>query len=412
MSQTLDFRDPEWVAEQLNVDKNAVYRYLNDGVLPGMQLGRKWLISESTLAEFLKAEERRQTAERRLASTEDPGEGFTPRARAALAGAQDEALRRNHTWIGTEHVLLALVADPDNRAVELLAAMDVQQPAVVAAVEFVIGKYTASAATAGSIGLTPRAKKALELAVAEANNLNHGQVGCEHLLLGLIAEGDGIAAAVLKSLNVTLEAARESWLRSTTKSRYATPLHGLHFPPRRSDRRHPGGAILGGGTARRSPAWCICREMRTLLPLVLMQHPGMGSKDDYFVGDVARQWARRGWICGGIDAPLHGDREDHDPMALFRDRERYPEIAAQFAEEVSLTIDALAEELPVDTERLGYIGYSLGSMLGVPAVARDGRFRVASFCLVGEGGLVGPATGETSVVARLERVAVRIVEGQ
>jgi dienelactone hydrolase len=145
------------------------------------------------------------------------------------------------------------------------------------------------------------------------------------------------------------------------------------------------------------------------LPLVLMQHPGMGSKDDYFVAEVARQWARRGWVCGGIDAPMHGDREDHDPMALFRDRDRYPEIAAQFAEEVTAVIDALAEELPVNTGQLGYIGYSLGSMLGVPAVAMDGRFRVASFCLVGEGGLVGPAGGESSVVPGLDRVAVRIV---
>ncbi len=151
------------------------------------------------------------------------------------------------------------------------------------------------------------------------------------------------------------------------------------------------------------------READVRLPLVLMQHPGMGSKDDYFVGEVARQWARRGWICGGIDAPMHGDREDHDPMGLFRDPARFPEIAAQFAAEVSATIDALAEELPVDTARLGYVGYSLGSMLGVPAVARDGRFRVASFCLVGEGGLVGPATGETSVVQGLGGVAVRIV---
>ena len=61
LKEILDFRDPEWVAEKLNIDKNAVYRYLNDGMLPGMQLGRKWLISESSLAEFLKAEQRRQT---------------------------------------------------------------------------------------------------------------------------------------------------------------------------------------------------------------------------------------------------------------------------------------------------------------------------------------------------------------
>jgi excisionase family DNA binding protein len=209
MPDTLDFRDPEWVADQLNIDKNAVYRYLNDGTLPGMQLGRKWLISESTLAEFLKAEERRQTSERRVATTQDPGEGFTERARAAMAAAQDEAIRRNHNWIGTEHLLLALVADPDNRAVALLAAMNVEPPAVLASVEFVIGKFAAAPSAPGSFGLTPRAKKSLQLAVEEAGKLDHGQVGCEHILLGLLAEGDGIAANVLQSLGVTLDAARE-----------------------------------------------------------------------------------------------------------------------------------------------------------------------------------------------------------
>lgn len=209
MPDTLDFRDPEWVADQLNIDKNAVYRYLNDGTLPGMQLGRKWLISESTLAEFLKAEERRQTSERRLATVQAPGEGYTERARLAFTAAQDEAIRRNHNFIGTEHLLLALVTDPANRAVTVLAAMDVQPAAVVAAVEFVIGKYDSPSTQSGSFGLTRRAKRALELAVDEATRLNHGQVGCEHILLGLLAEGDGIAGNVLQSLGVTLDAARE-----------------------------------------------------------------------------------------------------------------------------------------------------------------------------------------------------------
>src|SRR5512139_1692463 len=71
------------------------------------------------------------------------------------------------------------------------------------------------------------------------------------------------------------------------------------------------------------------------MPLVLIQHPGMGSKEDYFVAEVARSWARRGWICAGLDAPLHGDRASADPMSLFREPARYPEIRAQFAAEVS-----------------------------------------------------------------------------
>jgi predicted esterase len=145
------------------------------------------------------------------------------------------------------------------------------------------------------------------------------------------------------------------------------------------------------------------------MPLVLIQHPGMGSKEDYFVADVGRGWAKRGWICVGLDAPLHGERAEHDPMALFRQTERYPAIRAQFAAEVSRMIDLLAESLPVDVGRLGFAGYSLGSMLGIPAVARDGRFRAAAFCLVGEGGLVGRVEGPEADVPRLGSVAVRVV---
>lgn len=154
---------------------------------------------------------------------------------------------------------------------------------------------------------------------------------------------------------------------------------------------------------------CLPAESPEPMPFVLMQHPGMGSKDDYFVRDIAMAWAKRGWACGGIDAPLHGDRAEHNPMTLFREPDRYPELRAQFAAEVTATLDALAAALPIDLARLGFIGYSLGSMLGIPAVARDGRFKVAAFCLVGEGGIAGSAQGEGSDIAKLAHVAVRIV---
>lgn len=145
------------------------------------------------------------------------------------------------------------------------------------------------------------------------------------------------------------------------------------------------------------------------MPFVLIQHPGMGSKEDYFVADIARAWARRGWICAGLDAPLHGERASADPMSLFRNPDRYPEIRAQFAAEVTTMLDLLAAEFPIDMSRLGFVGYSMGSMLGIPAVARDGRFKAAAFCLVGEGGLAGSADGADSDIAKLGNTAVRIV---
>ncbi|MBI5949210.1 MAG: hypothetical protein HY875_13820 [Chloroflexi bacterium] len=150
-------------------------------------------------------------------------------------------------------------------------------------------------------------------------------------------------------------------------------------------------------------------EPEGLLPFVLIQHPATSSKDDYFVEEPARAWAQRGWACAGIDAPLHGDRREYDPMRLFKDRSLYPAITAQFAREVTAAIDTIAAEFPIDLSRLAYVGYSMGAMLGVPAIASDGRFKAAALCLVGEGGFVGPAAGEGSVIPRLSGVAIRIV---
>ncbi|GAB4324502.1 MAG: hypothetical protein Kow0010_06490 [Dehalococcoidia bacterium] len=144
-------------------------------------------------------------------------------------------------------------------------------------------------------------------------------------------------------------------------------------------------------------------------PLVFIQHPGTSSKDDFFVAGTARDWLRHGWACVGIDAPMHGDRDGADPMALFRDADRFPAIRAQFAKEVSAVVDAIAGRYPVDLARLGWASYSMGSMLGIEAVARDGRFKAAVFAAVGEGGLAGPSSGPESVVPELEGVAVRLV---
>ena len=77
----LDYRDPEWVAEQLGIDKNTVYKYLQDGALPGLQLGRKWLVSERRLAEFLERVEREQTQRRQTSSATPRPFGLPPRSR-------------------------------------------------------------------------------------------------------------------------------------------------------------------------------------------------------------------------------------------------------------------------------------------------------------------------------------------
>ena len=141
---------------------------------------------------------------------------FTERARRVLTLAQEEAHRFNHNYIGTEHILLGLVREGDGVAAKVLANLGVELNKVRSAVEFIIGRGDRT--VLGEIGLTPRAKKVIELAVDEARRLNHSYIGTEHLLLGLVREGEGIAAGVLESLGVNLERVRAETTRILSQS--------------------------------------------------------------------------------------------------------------------------------------------------------------------------------------------------
>ncbi len=138
-------------------------------------------------------------------------EKFSERARRALTYAQEEAQRFNHNYIGTEHILLGLVRETDGVAAKVLQNLDVDLNKVRSAVEFIIGR--GGKTSSAEVGLTPRAKKVIELAVDEARRLNHSYVGTEHLLLGLLREGEGVAGGVLESLGVSLERARAETTR-------------------------------------------------------------------------------------------------------------------------------------------------------------------------------------------------------
>jgi len=133
-------------------------------------------------------------------------EKFSERARRVLSLAQEEAQRFNHNYIGTEHILLGLVRETDGVAAKVLTGLGVELTKVRSAVEFIIGR--GERATPGEIGLTPRAKKVIELAVDEARRLSHNYIGTEHLLIGLLREGEGVPAGVLESLGVNLDKVR------------------------------------------------------------------------------------------------------------------------------------------------------------------------------------------------------------
>jgi ATP-dependent Clp protease ATP-binding subunit ClpC len=143
-------------------------------------------------------------------------EKFTERARRVLSLAQEEAQRFNHNYIGTEHILLGLVRETDGVAARVLSNLGVELIKVRSAVEFIIGRGERS--TPGEIGLTPRAKKVIELAVDEARRLNHHYIGTEHLLIGLMREGEGVAAGVLESLGINLDKIRGETSRLLSQS--------------------------------------------------------------------------------------------------------------------------------------------------------------------------------------------------
>ncbi len=136
---------------------------------------------------------------------------FTDRARKVLTYAQDEAQRFDHNYIGTEHLLLGLIREGDGTAAQVLENMGVELAKVRTAVDFIIGR--GDQPVAGEVGLTPRAKRVIELAIDEAHGLGHNYIGTEHLLLGLVREGEGIAAGVLESLGVNLDRVRHEVIR-------------------------------------------------------------------------------------------------------------------------------------------------------------------------------------------------------
>jgi hypothetical protein len=132
---------------------------------------------------------------------------FTDRARRVIVLAQEEARHLNHNYIGTEHILLGLIHEAEGVAARALESLDISLEAVRAQVEGIIGRGVE--APGGHIPFTPRAKKVLELSLREALELGHVYIGTEHILLGLIREGEGVAAQVLVELGAGLDRVRQ-----------------------------------------------------------------------------------------------------------------------------------------------------------------------------------------------------------
>lgn len=159
-------------------------------------------------------------------------ERFTERARQVVVLAQNEALELGHDWIGTEHLLLGLLRVEDGSAALALGALDVDVDRTRGEVERIQGRGAAT--STGQIPFTPRAKKVLELSLREALALGHNHIGPGHILLGLVREGGGVGARVLRDRGVDGAALREAVTAAMSDIRSAGPAP---LPPRRVRRR-------------------------------------------------------------------------------------------------------------------------------------------------------------------------------
>jgi ATP-dependent Clp protease ATP-binding subunit ClpC len=183
-------------------------------------------------------------------------ENFTEPARQVVVLAQDEARSLKHNYIGTEHILLGLLREGNGMGARVLATLAISADAVREQVEGIVGR--GEEVTAGQIPFTPRAKKVLELSLREALALGHDYIGTEHVLLGIVREGEGVACRILLDLGVSAEAVREEVIRAFSGTGRRVELHEssagrLRLPPRRTPLRattyRPKVRALGGTTA-------------------------------------------------------------------------------------------------------------------------------------------------------------------
>lgn len=169
-------------------------------------------------------------------TAETPFANFTPRAQQVLGLARKEADRLNHNFIGTEHLLLGLIKLRQGCAVNVLGKMGLDLETVHAEVEKQAAKGSEQKVI-GNIPYTPRTKKVLGIAQKEAKALNHTYVGTEHILLGILREGDGTAARILTSLDVNLEETRQEILREldpnfAVGSEHKNPMDSSSMSPK------------------------------------------------------------------------------------------------------------------------------------------------------------------------------------
>jgi ATP-dependent Clp protease ATP-binding subunit ClpC len=222
-------------------------------------------------------------------------ERFTDRARRVVVLAQQEARRLDHNYIGTEHILLGLIHEGEGVAAKALDSLGISLQAVRQQVEEIIGR--GEQAPSGHIPFTPRAKKVLELSLRESQQLGHDYIGTEHILLGLVREGDGVAAQVLDKLGADLNRVRQQVIQL---------LHGHQA-------KQPLSARSTAGELRLLPAVNARLEAVEQRLAAVEQQVGIGPD----TSDLDEQIDRvRGERHAAADA------QEYEQAALLRDKEK------------------------------------------------------------------------------------------
>ena len=227
-------------------------------------------------------------------------ERFTDRARQVVVLAQEEARMLNHNYIGTEHILLGLIHEGEGVAAKALESLGISLEAVRQQVEEIIGQ--GQQAPSGHIPFTPRAKKVLELSLREALQLGHNYIGTEHILLGLIREGEGVAAQVLVRLGADLNRVRQQVIQL---------LHGHQGEDEPGTAR----AVLRSGRAARRLTAQLLGRVSSVESRLSAVEQRVGAGPDMADLDQEIEQARR-------DKEAAVGAEDYEVAVGLRDKER------------------------------------------------------------------------------------------
>ena len=222
----MDYRDPDWVAAKLGLDRNTVYRFLHDGTIPAIQLGRKWLVSERRLEEWLAAEMEKQTRQRRNATRRSTPSSprrrrdeFTASARQVLRRAHSEARRHKHPRLDPAHLLLGLAEETSSGTARSLCSLGITPDVIRLAIHAHL--LPGEAPPARRLARTPEAKRAMRLAAKLAARESGGTplspIGTDHLLTGIFLSRRGLGHQILAEHHVSRDRLREA-LSSKEKS--------------------------------------------------------------------------------------------------------------------------------------------------------------------------------------------------